>query len=178
MAFDRIIKYGIIYSMTPDKEKYYENATRKLINAIDKMKMGSIERVRAKNLTLLFRDSFKLPDVKQATFSQETDVKKFTYDSDGFCRVSSINFALMMGENPNWQVMYIDDLWTYGPHHFLMHMPSKSVLDLTYDQYTHSGIEVPYYLGQPVKYALESDAAATRFAHILGLTPLTNKQNN
>ena len=57
--------------MTPEKEQYYENATRKLLKTIDSMGLDKIERLRAKNLTLLFRDSFKLPDVIYKTFWRE-----------------------------------------------------------------------------------------------------------
>lgn len=160
--------------MKPDKEKYYETATRKLLETIDKMKMDKLPRLRAKNLVMLFRDSFKLSDVKFETFWTDLgeDMKAFSYDSDGFCRAASLDFALMMGGEPEWKLMYIDKLWTYGPHHYLLHVPSKTVLDLTYDQYTNTGISVPYFLGKPIKLEFEEEQIEGRFAKALQLTPL------
>jgi hypothetical protein len=55
-----------------------------------------------------------------------------------------------MGEK-NWKLMYIDEIWTYGPHFFLYHVPSRQNFDLTADQYTVQGLDVPYYLGRPEK---------------------------
>ena len=163
--------------MTPDKEKIYENATQKLLTTIDKMKMGKLQRVRAKNLALYFRDSFKLPNVKYDTFWVDLgeDMKNLTYDSDGFCRAASVNFALMMGGGPDWKLMYIGNLWTYGPHHYLLHTPSKTILDLTYDQYTNAGIAVPYSLGSPIKLEFRDKDIAMRFAEALQLTPVLGK---
>ena len=163
--------------MTPDKEKIYENATQKLLAAIDKMKMGKLQRVRAKNLALYFRDSFKLPNVKYDTFWADLGegMKNLTYDSDGFCRASSVNFALMMGGEPDWNLRYISDLWTYGPHHYLLHVPSKTILDLTYDQYTNAGVVVPYSLGSPIKLEFREKDIAMRFAEALQLTPVLGK---
>ena len=163
--------------VTPEKEAYYENATRKLLKTIDGMGLGLAERARAKSLVLLFRDSFKLTDVKYATFSQDTDIKYFTYDSDGFCRASSIDFALMMGGEPNWQVKYLSKLWVHGPHHYLLHKPSKTVLDLTYDQYTHSGLEIPYELGIRIPYSMQAGDSPERFAKAVGLTPLIKQKD-
>ena len=163
--------------MTPDKEKIYKNATQKLLTTIDSMKMDKIQRMRAKNLALYFRDSFKLSNVKYDTFWTDLgkDMKNLTYDSDGFCRAASVNFALMMGGAPDWKLMYIDKIWTYGPHHYLLHAPSKTVLDLTYDQYTNVGISVPYSLGKPIKLAFKEEDIALRFAEALQLTPILEK---
>lgn len=161
--------------MSPDKEIEYENATQKLIATIDKMGLSQSERLRAKNLVLLFRDSFKLPYVRQKTFKEpgKEYIDHSTYYSDTFCRAASNNFAKMMGGAPNWQVRYIGDLWTYGPHHFLMHVPSRTILDLTYDQYTQCGLEIPYDRGYPIPID-EKDQSSKNFADALKLdfTPL------
>ena len=162
--------------MLPEKEKFYEDATQKLLKTIDKMQMDKLSRMRAKNLVLLFRDSFKLPDIKQKTFKD--DYECFSYASDGFCRVSSINFALMMGGMPEWRLKYIDNLWTYGPHHYLMHVPSQTILDLTYDQYTNAGLEIPYHLGKTIDFDFKKDESAVRFAQALGLNSLIAKQKD
>jgi hypothetical protein len=160
--------------MTPDKDKYYENATKKLLKTIDEMDLKTTERLRAKNLILLFRDSFKLPSVKYKTFSRElgNDLSALRYDSHGFCRVASIDFAIMMGDIKEWQLMYLDELWIYGPHHFLMHMPSKTILDLTYDQYTNHGLEIPYDIGHKIPVRVANDDAALEFASAVGINDL------
>jgi hypothetical protein len=167
--------------MKPDKEKYYEEATRKLLATIEKMKMDKMPRIRAKNLVQYFRDSFKMQDVKYQTFWTDLgdeDMKRFNYDSDGFCRAASIDFALMMGGEPDWKLMYIDKLWTYGPHHYLLHEPTKTVLDLTYDQYTNVGMDVPYWLGKPIKMNFEEQSIEGRFAKALQLSPLLGNQKD
>ena len=160
--------------MTPDKETFYKNATEKLLKTIEKMNMARLQRMRAKNLALYFRDSFKLADVKYQSFwvDLREDMKKFRYDSDGFCRAASLDFALMMGGEPDWQLMYIDGLWTYGPHHYLLHTPSKIILDLTYDQYANTGINIPYQLGKPIEMKFKQERIEGRFAKALNLTPL------
>jgi len=161
--------------MTPDKEKIYKNATNKLLAIIDQMGMAKIQRMRAKNLALYFRDSFKLPEVQHETFwtDLEENMNAFNYYSDGFCRASSVNFALMMGGQKEWKLMYIDKLsWTFGPHHYLLHTPSKTILDLTYDQYTNVGISVPYSLGKPIELEFRDEDIALRFAESLRLTSL------
>jgi len=160
--------------MTPDKEKIYENATRALVFTIEKMKMEKMRRLRAKNLVRYFRDSFKLSNVKYDAFWTDLgeEMERLSYDSDGFCRAASVNFALMMGGEPEWKLMYIDNLWAHGPHHYLLHVPSKTVLDLTYDQYTHAGISIPYQLGKPIKLELRKNEIESRFAKALDLTPV------
>lgn len=168
--------------MLPEREKFYEQATQKLLATIDKMKMDKFRRVRARNLVLLFRDKFKLPEIKHAVFEPDLTKEKIaalTYDSDAFCRVASINFALMMGGAPEWKLMYIDKMWTYGPHHYLVHMPSNTIFDLTYDQYAHAGIDIRYDLGRQISYDIDEEEATQRFAKKLGLTSLVfNKQKD
>lgn len=169
--------------MTPEKEKYYEKATRKLLATIDTMEMEKFERMRAKNLVLLFRDSFKLPNVKYKTFAQdlENNIGFLKYGSDGFCRVASLNFALMMGGYKKWDVMYVGDYWTYGPHHYLMHKPTKTILDLTFDQYTNYGLEIPYNIGHKIPYQIvDNNDPVFRFADAVGLDAIAKykKQND
>lgn len=170
--------------MTPDKELYYEHATRKLLKTIDAMNLGKLPSMRAKNLILLFRDSFKLPTVKYKTFEHELgdSLAFLKYDSDGFCRVASTNFGIMMGGAERWQMMYIDDKWTYGPHHFLTHVPTNTILDLTYDQYTNHNIKIPYDIAHPISYQLDTPKTdpVMRFAAAMGIDLIgeLKKQND
>lgn len=151
-------------------EKIYESATQKLLRDIDAMGLDQLARMRAKNFILLFRDSFKLDSVKSATFMPTIGdmYKLFRYDSDGFCRASSAAFVALMN-SPEWQLMYIDEIWTFGPHFYVMHMPSKSVLDLTYDQYTVTGLSIPYELGRRAPIEREEKLSMTRFLNATGL---------
>ena len=164
--------------MTPEKNKYFESATHQLLKNIDSMGLDKFGRLRAKNLVLLFRDSFRLKSVKYDTFAKDLgeELNRYTYDSDGFCRVASINFQRMMGKK-NWQLMFIDDNWSYGPHHYLMHTPSKTVFDLTFDQYTHNGIQIPYNIGRQISCELEQDDPVVRFAKSIGIENFINQKD-
>ena len=158
-----------------EKEKFFEDATKKLLKMIDSMGLEKLQRMRAKNFTLLFRDSFKLPDVRHQTFWADLGdegMAKLTYDSDGFCRAASLNFAKLMGNTKEWQLMYIDRIWLYGPHHYLLHVPSKTILDLTYDQYDHAKMCIPYYLGKPIDMETYENDVADRFFDALNLQAL------
>lgn len=162
--------------MDERKQKFYKSATRRLLEQLDSMKMNPADRLVAKKLTLLFRNKFQDADVKMATFGPDLnyDISAFTYDADGFCKASSFSFMNQL--NPkDWRLMYINELWTFGPHHYLVHIPSKQVFDLTADQYTHYGIDVPYDMGYPVKLNKQESQSAVRFAAALGLT---QKQND
>lgn len=153
--------------MTDNKVDFYENATRHLVDSLNNdFKLERLERMQAKNLTLLMRDTFKLPTMRRAIFGR--DIPEFTYAADGMCRASSIAFLKLMN-NPNWRLMYIDDLWTFGPHHYLMHMPSNRAFDLTYDQYTRSGISVAYNLGRPIDMSESETESADRLIYMMRL---------
>lgn len=138
--------------MISNKELFYQNATQKLLRQLDSMKMTDTERHNAAQLVLIYRDSFKSNDVKRAVFGETLGDKidLFRYPSDGFCKASCTAFIKAMDEK-NWKLMYIDEIWTYGPHFFLYHVPSRQNFDLTADQYTVQGLDVPYYLGRPEK---------------------------
>ncbi len=160
--------------MHPDKENFYKNATRKLLQTLDNMNLSDAERHQAKKLTMLLRGAFKVPAIKHAVFSDNlgNDWKVFTYDSDGFCLTSSFIFANEMNKQSgrhDWQLMYINELWTYGPHHYLKHIPTNTVFDLTYDQYTHYGLTIPYNIGGAIQ--------DTGYHHVKGAL-LMNAINN
>ena len=71
--------------------------------------------------------------------------------------------------NPDWQLRYIGEIWEYGPHYFIMHMPTKNVFDLTFDQYAYDGHSVPYFMGRPTKIGADEKGAVVRFLHAAGL---------
>lgn len=172
MATDRIviIEYLWYNSGMNQKSKLFESATQNLLQEINSVGLTQTDRMRAKNFALLFRDSFKQDAVKRATFSQTIgdDYKLFPYDSYGFCKAASCSFVALMPAG-QWQVMYIDDLWTYGPHYYVQHIPTKKIIDFTYDQYVYDGVQIPYYMGRPVKIDNEARNTAVRFLHAVGL---------
>lgn len=137
------------------KDKLFERATQKLLQEIDSVGLSQTDRMQAKNFTLLFRDSFKSDAVKRATFGMSIgdDYKLFPYDAYGFCKAASCSFVSLMPRG-QWRVMYIDDLWTYGPHYYVQHVATKKNFDLTCDQYEYDGVEIPYYMGRPVQLML------------------------
>ena len=150
--------------MDDRKERFYKAATRKLLNQLDTMKLSATERHNAKKLTLMFRIMFKNPQVKMATFGPELnyDISMFTYHADGFCKASSQSFMHLM-QSPDWKLMYINETWTFGPHHYLLHVPSRQVFDLTADQYAQYGIDIPYNMGYRVTLNKQERQSAERF---------------
>ena len=158
--------------------KQFERATRNLLNTVDSMGLDRLSRLQAKNFILLFRDSFKLEPVKRAVFKYDigNEYNDFPYDSYGFCRASSFSFLALMN-NPQWQLMYINGAWQYGPHYYIMHTPSKTVLDLTYDQYEYDGHDIPYHLGRPVKIDANGRNVVIRFLHAIGVDHMRVIQN-
>jgi len=157
--------------MDKAKEQLFESATKKLIGQLDTMGLDKLSRMQAKNFVLLFRDSFKSDAVKQATFSRTIgdDYKKFPYDAYGFCKAASCAFVGLMNAPKEWQLMYINEIWAYGPHYYVQHIKSGQVFDLTYDQYEYDRFTVPYYMGQPVKINREAQDTVVRFLHSIGM---------
>ncbi len=106
--------------MNKTKQKLFENSTKQLLQTIDSMGLDKLQRMQVKNLTLLFRDSFKLPDVKQKTFGIGNGAQQFPYDSYAFCKASSLAHMHILGED-DWQLMYID---AFIHHHYIQHKKS------------------------------------------------------
>lgn len=162
------------------KEQLFENATKKLISQLDTMGLDKFSRMQAKNFVLLFRDSFKSDAVKRATFSPEigNDYTLFPYDSWGFCKASSAAFVSLMNKPKEWRLMYINEIWAYGPHYFIQHIPSGQAFDLTQDQYFSDTTEIPYYMGLPIKISKDTQNTAVRFTHAIGLDFMNIIKNN
>lgn len=157
--------------MNKQKEQLFEGATRKLISQLDTMGLEARSRMQAKNFVLLFRDSFKLDSVKNATFSCVIgdDYRSFPYDAYGFCKAASCAFVALMNAPKEWRLMYIGELWAYGPHYYVQHIGSKQIFDLTYDQYVYDGLSVPYEIGRPIKINREAQDTVVRFLHSIGV---------
>lgn len=164
--------------MTKNNAKLYEDATQGLLKKLDNMGLERTQRLRAKNLTLLFRDGFKQDVVKHAAFFEYVgyDYKHFPYDSYGFCRASSFAFVALMN-NKDWKLMYINDVWAYGPHYYVMHLPTKTPFDLTFDQYVYDGVNIPYYMGRLAKIDRDGKNVVIRFLNAVGVDFMTAAKN-
>lgn len=166
--------------MNKSKEQLFEGATKTLVSQLDTMGLDMRSRMQAKNFVLLFRDSFKLDAVKHATFARTIgdSYKLFPYDSYGFCKAASCAFVALMDAPKEWRLMYIDDMWSYGPHYFIQHIKSQQIFDLTYDQYVFDKLRVPYEMGRPIKINREAQDTVVRFLHSIGVDFMSFVRNN
>lgn len=155
----------------PAKQKFYEDATLNLLNQINKLKLTPKKKRDAVLYTRVFRELFKLDEVKQYTFvTDENKIWDFGYDSAGFCYAASVSFAIALGIK-DWQLMCIDGDKYAGrmDHHYLRHIPTGTFFDITYDQFAVEGITVPYELGTPAQFSLSSKDTPYRFAKAVGI---------
>lgn len=170
--------------MDKSQELLYAAETNKILNTIDSMGLDTAQRLRAKNLAILFRDSFKSPDVRMATFPDEKpeppEIANRIWASNGFCRASSIAFCTLMGGEQNgWQLMAIPEMFApYGPHHYIVHRPSNTVLDLTADQFTHNTElkNIPYKYGKPIFDKVVQNDSPANFAATLDIDLIAEAQ--
>ena len=170
--------------MDRSQELLYATETSKILNTIEGMGLDQAQRLRAKNLAILFRDSFKSDDVRRATFPDEKpeqpEIANRIWASNGFCRASSVAFcALMGGEQNGWQLMAIPEMFApYGPHHYILHRPSSTILDLTADQFTHyaSLKDIPYKHGKPIFDRIVANDSPANFAAALGIDLVAEAQ--
>lgn len=167
--------------MDKAQHDFYEAGTRLILKTIDGMGLDNKQRLRAKNLVLLFRDSFKSDEIRQATFPDEQpeapEIADKIWASNGFCRASSIAFCTLMGGEQNgWQLMAIPEIFApYGPHHYILHKPSNTILDLTADQFTHTESlkDIPYKYGRHIFNIVVPNDSPANFAAALGIDLLT-----
>ena len=161
---------GIISNMTrPEHKVFYEQATKNILAQLKTLNLTPEKYKRATELVYKFRTAFTQEDVKKATFIN-SEIWDLGYDSAGFCRVASISFALAMGAY-EWRLMSIDQDEWYGEmgHHWLKHIPSGKVFDITYDQFTVDGLKLPYHLGTPTAYNLSLCDETHKFAKFVGI---------
>ena len=166
MAFDRDGQL-IITMITEDKKDLFNKSTKELLRIVDETNMPDysyvheiVARIRYGMLSDAARR--KVLGTKNAKDLQE-------YPSNGYCAVASISFMLA-NPDKDWKLMYIDDLWTFGPHFYLKYAPSETVLDLTFDQYVAYNIKsIPYELGRissPTGLVIKM---AQKFSRAIGL---------
>ena len=157
---------------TKEQKIFYERATKNILAKLDTLNLTPEKKKKAIKLVQLFREAFTKEDVKKATFLDEENTRFWDlgYDSGGFCRVSSITFAIAMDFH-DWQLMAIDKEQWPGQmgHHWLQHIPSGKVFDITYDQFAIEGLQVPYKLGKKAAYNLSLQDETHKFAKSVGL---------
>ncbi len=155
----------------PEHKVFYEQATKNILAQLKMLNLSPEKYKRATDLTVKFRKAFQQDAVKKATFiTPDSKIWDLGYDSAGFCRVASITFALAMDFH-EWQLMAIDKEDWYGEmgHHWLKHIPSGKIFDITYDQFTVDGLQLPYNLGVPTAYNLSLHDETHKFAKSVDL---------
>ena len=164
----------------PEHKHYYEQATKNIMAQLKMLNLSPDKYKRATDLVLKFRKAFTQDEVKKATFiTPEDKTWNLGYDSAGFCRVASISFAVAMDFH-EWQLMGIDEKsWSGGMgHHWLKHVPTGKVFDLTYDQFTVKGLKLPYHLGHEAKYNLSLQDETHKFAKFVGIDIIQSLMEN
>lgn len=69
-------------------------------------------------------------------------------DSTGFCYAASEIIYRLNGGKDVWKKVSISKAkWEHGSHYYLIHKQTGEILDITSDQFTSIGIEIPYELG-------------------------------
>ena len=155
----------------PGYKVYYERATRNILARLKELNLTPEKYQQATELVVKFRKAFTSDEVKKATFiTPDSKIWNLGYDSVGFCRVASISFAIAMDFH-DWQLMSIDEkLWPKNMgHHWLKHIPTGKIFDITYDQFTVDGIEFPYHLGHEARFCLSSKDEVHKFAKSVDL---------
>ncbi|MCR4917570.1 MAG: hypothetical protein K5912_01340 [Alphaproteobacteria bacterium] len=162
--------------MKADKQIFFKSATVQLLSKIDEM--GIHNANAAKELVVAMRKGFMNDGVRRQVFGNKLADDMSPYAANGFCAASCILFLLVVGDA--FELNYIDDMWTFGPHYFLKQKSSGRVLDLTFDQFAQEGISaIPYDMGRPVKPTKYSMDMALRFAKAIDINvPLTKRLTN
>lgn len=148
--------------MLQDKLDFFHNFTKQLLDIVDGLKLKNCDSI--KSLILRTRTAFLSDQVRNQVFGSDMAQKLKHYPANGYCGVACFSFLEAI-KDKNWQVMYINETWTYGPHFYLLHKPTKTVLDLTADQFISDGIkDIPYWMGQKATVSEYFQNKVKRFA--------------
>ena len=104
-----------------------------------------------KELISKLKKSFKSKITKEQVLDPEwleINIKN-KIDSTGFCfYASEVIYRLTGGKNV-WLIKKIaKEVFPEGPHYFLQNKETKEILDITADQFTKLGINIPYEKGK------------------------------
>ena len=161
----------------PEFKNFYKAATKKILARIEELGLAEQEKQKARKYVKLFRNAFLLDSVKKAILGDKYNPAiDSIYDSTGFCRISSVAFAAVMGAG-DWDLMCINKRsWAgHANHHYLKHIPTGKIVDLTYDQFVN---EVPYEKGRSVQYKGTINTDGQTFATAAGVDLLEILKEN
>ena len=100
----------------------------------------------------ILRNSFSNDAIKRQVLDENWYQENIDngIDSTGFCFAASEVLYRLAGGTNIWQVVSINDPrdWDNGPHYFLKRRKNNEIIDITADQYTSRGIEIPYAVGR------------------------------
>lgn len=102
-------------------------------------------------LVIDIKSIFNNEDVKASVLDNEWLVKNKNtgIHSTGFCFSSCEVIYRLTGGKNRWFIKSIDkSIWDEGTHYFLQDKLTNEILDVTSDQYTDRGIDIPYTLGK------------------------------
>ncbi len=101
-------------------------------------------------IILKLKKAFERDDVKRAILKPEWYKKNIEsgVDSTGFCYAASEVIYRLTGGKEKWKKVAIPEKeWEYGGHCYLINKETNEILDITADQNTSLGIEIPYDKG-------------------------------
>lgn len=152
--------------MVSKKDIFYEQTTHTLICHIDKMGLDKTTSTQVKQFITIFRNGFKLKSVKYAVYSPDlgTDWRGINYHSYGFCRAASLSFYYLM-DSKDWDLMYCD----FFKHYYLRHKKSGVYFDITYDQYSYHGVQIPYEYGRKTRLYKYDEPTINNFLNSLNI---------
>ncbi len=100
----------------------------------------------------LLRNTFNNDEIKREVLDDEWYELNIEsgINSTGFCFSASEVLYRLTGGNDNWQIKYLQDPthWENGTHYFLKRRANNEIVDITADQYTEIGVEIPYNLAR------------------------------
>jgi len=100
----------------------------------------------------ILRNSFSNDTIKRQVLDENWYQENINngIDSTGFCFAASEVLHRLTGGTIIWQVVSINDPrdWNNGTHYFLKRRQNSELVDITADQYTSRGINIPYAVGR------------------------------
>jgi len=96
-------------------------------------------------------------------FNQETGIPEA-----GFCFAAIEVLYRLTGGKDEWFIRRLSDAeWDNGAHYWLERKYNGEIVDITKEQFTERGIEIPYHLGKPRGLFIISNKAK-RLAEYIG----------
>lgn len=119
------------------------------------------------------RESYKNEEVKEFALVDEwlKKNKENKIDSTGFCYVSCQIIYFKTGGSKKWKIKQIHkNKWIHGTHYYLEDRETGEILDITSDQYTKLGLEIPYELSRGTSFRFGVTKKAKALADYLNIS--------